>query len=412
VARRSRQGSAPLPPLPPPTLVNLESSLGCNLSCVMCAAHLTGITRTHRVMSDELLARVEAEVLPGAHQLALTVAAEPFASPSLRDFVALAKRHGVRLQLTTNATLIRDDALLRDVLAQSGAIHFSVDGATPAVFEAIRVGARFEHVLENIRRVVKARRELPTDQRPDLAMSVVLMRRNIHQLPDLVDLCADLGLDAIGMAHLTVMTPELDGESLRHDPDLAERWIAAARHRADARRVVFTAPPRMDGTPQPISLSARRTWLRRERATWRGAGGHRKLRALTHRLRLRLWSWRAEGRVPCHYLQARTFISIGGDVTPCCMPGRPVAGNLREQSFAEIWNGPVLTSMREGFLRGEPWTCCDHCSVNPRGHVPADEQTTRPPSVQLPSGGLRAETPPRRGDSESGYSQGGGSKSW
>jgi hypothetical protein len=51
-------------------------------------------------------------------------------------------------------------------------------------------------------------------------------------------------------------------------------------------------------------------------------------------------------------------------MTPCCMPGRPVEGNLNPASFGEIWNGPVLTAMREGFIAGSPFDCCAHCTVN------------------------------------------------
>ena len=68
----------------------------------------------------------------------------------------------------------------------------------------------------------------------------------------------------------------------------------------------------------------------------------------------------------------------------CPMPGRPVAGNLLKNRFNEIWNGPVLTSMRLGLINGEPHDCCAHCNQNPKGYDPSDPHTSTPQSYQLP----------------------------
>ena len=95
------------------------------------------------------------------------------------------------------------------------------------------------------------------------------------------------------------------------------------------------------------------------------------------------WSRSAGGRVPCHFLQDGVFITIQGEVAPCPMPGRPIAGNLWEQSFDEIWNGEVLTRMRRGFIDGSPERCCAHCSQNPNGYEPADPTTAAPPDYEI-----------------------------
>ena len=66
----------PLPPMPHPVNLNVESTLGCNLECVMCGSHLSGVTKLRRSMDSELLARVEEEIAPGVTELSLTVAGE------------------------------------------------------------------------------------------------------------------------------------------------------------------------------------------------------------------------------------------------------------------------------------------------------------------------------------------------
>jgi radical SAM protein with 4Fe4S-binding SPASM domain len=47
------------------------------------------------------------------------------------------------------------------------------------------------------------------------------------------------------------------------------------------------------------------------------------------------------GRIYCN-------IQPNGNVTPCMfMPTYPVAGNLREQTFEEIWNSPTFEALRD-----------------------------------------------------------------
>ncbi|MEC7947453.1 MAG: radical SAM protein, partial [Myxococcota bacterium] len=155
-----------LPPVPPPVAVNLESTLGCNLECRMCGSHLSGVTKLRRAMGPELLARVEAEVLPGVSELSLTVAGEPFLTPRLPRFVEAAERVGAELALNTNGTLLKDTPLLRRVLAQSSVLRFSVDGVTAETYADIRGKGDLDLVLGNIRTVVRLRAELPAARRP------------------------------------------------------------------------------------------------------------------------------------------------------------------------------------------------------------------------------------------------------
>ena len=66
--RRYSGGMSKLPPVPHPVNVNLESTLGCNLECIMCGSHLSGVTKLRRSMDLDLLARVESEVMHGVKE--------------------------------------------------------------------------------------------------------------------------------------------------------------------------------------------------------------------------------------------------------------------------------------------------------------------------------------------------------
>ena len=364
--------------LPPPIWVNLESTLGCNLECVMCGPYLSGVTKKRRVMDPSLVDRVERQVLPGARDLALTVAGEPFMTPKLRQFVELAERTGVSLQLNTNATLIKPGELLERLVRAASLITFSVDAADPEVYAGIRVKAELATVVANIRTVVALREALPAAERPVLAMACVWMQPNADQLPGLLELVAELGLDRLDVAHMTAFTPENEARSLRHVPERADALSAEAVRCADRLGVRVHLPPRFDGQPHAHRRRAKARLALRELRRIDRTRVRRLVREGRHRLAVRRWQRAAGGELACPFLRGKVMVSIGGDVAPCPMPGRPVAGNLLEQDFDAIWNGEVLRSMREGLVAGRPHACCRHCSQNPERYDPSDPATVRP----------------------------------
>ena len=372
-----------LPPVPHPVNLNLESTLGCNLECVMCGSHLSGVTKMRRSMDEELLARVEKQVVSGIEELSLTVAGEPFLTPRLPQFVAVAERHGAELSLNTNATLLKDTGLVRRVMRQSSVLRFSVDGATAKTYEAIRVKSDFGTVIENIELVVRIRDELPRNERPRLVMCMVLMRDNVHELVEMVRLADRLGLDRLDVAHVTVLVPELDNQSTRHIPDVVDDALHAAQQEADARGFRVNLPPLMSGERVKRSPQAKLRLGLTELKQISTRRLQRLAKTLNRKTVMARWSRSAGGHVPCRFLQDGVFITIQGEVAPCPMPGRPIAGNLWEKSFAEIWNGEVLTRMRRGFIDGTPEDCCAHCSQNPNGYEPADPRTAAPPDYEI-----------------------------
>lgn len=349
----------------------------------MCGSHLSGVTKMRRSMDEELLARVEAQVVGGIEELSLTVAGEPFLTPRLPQFVAVAERHGAELSLNTNATLLKDTDLVRRVMRQSSVLRFSVDGATAETYEAIRVKSDFAAVIENIKLAVKIRDELPRNERPRLVMCMVLMRDNVHELVAMVQLADRLRLDRLDVAHVTILVPEMDGQSTRHIPDEVDSALHAAQREADARGFRVNLPPLLSGARVRRSPQAQLRLGLTELKQISTRRLHRLAKTLSRKATMAKWSRSAGGNVPCHFLQDGVFITIQGEVAPCPMPGRPIAGNLWEQSFADIWNGEVLTRMRRGFIDGAPERCCAHCSQNPNGYEPADPSTAAPPDYEI-----------------------------
>jgi radical SAM protein with 4Fe4S-binding SPASM domain len=63
----------------------------------------------------------------------------------------------------------------------------------------------------------------------------------------------------------------------------------------------------------------------------------------------------------CDFLWNKTYVTVGGDVVPCCVNAVPSVGNLRERPFEQIWNGPELRAMRQRMVMKQPVPVCRGC---------------------------------------------------
>ena len=269
----------------------------------MCGSAHSGVTKKRRIMDPKLLDIVERQVLSGALDLSLTVAGEPFMTPRISSFVDVAERAGADLQLNTNITLLPNDKVLKRVMGRASVLKISVDGASPEVYNKIRRGGDFNQVVRNIRYLVRLRDALPKELQPRLAVCMVLMRQNVHELVDMVELVHGLGIGRLEVAHMTVIVPEMASEELRLVPDLADKWLIDARNRADELGLRTVLPPLFSsGKVVRVTQQAK---IRLALNEVLGITGHRLGRlskTVFHKAKLLKWSKQAGGNVPCHFL--------------------------------------------------------------------------------------------------------------
>src|SRR5581483_8381681 len=98
-------------------------------------------------------------------------------------------------------TLLNPRRAERCVTSGLSVVHASIDGATAATYEAIRVRAKFDRVIANVELLQETKRRLGSAT-PHLHLVAVVMRRNLHELPDLVRLAGRLGAEEVWVQHL------------------------------------------------------------------------------------------------------------------------------------------------------------------------------------------------------------------
>ena len=406
-----------------PFEIQFSAEHRCNLRCIQCGSTVNrnhGIVplmdRKLPVRAFERFRKLDA-ALPSFEWLSLTGSGEPLISPDLPAILAHAKQHDCMVAFNTNGTLWTQERA--DMVVDLGVdeIRFSIDAATKATFERIRVNAKFEKVIDAVRMLVATRRRRQS-KRPKVTFSANLMRMSIEELPAIVELAHELGADQVIASNTILYEPTMQDEALVRHPELTTRMVRAAVERAAELGMPFTnnmmdltgevtAPPTVAAPTATPAATAAATVIPSAaapdapaRAVPPSAQVSAQARATANG---EVASPLAPNRAPARFEipkspcadepepEARVVESIlqpleglpkdlpdivhacsrpwtglyvenDGYVRVCCFDSPPI-GNLDEQSFDEIWNGPHVQRMRQSFLDGKPPEACVNCFI-------------------------------------------------
>ena len=175
-----------------------ELTNACNLNCKMCGRNSADFRPTQFQM--EWLTYFE----PVAHlveEVTLMGWGEPTVHPQFAGFLDWAHRLDLRKYFCTNG--MRLDKLFDDIFrTETDIIAVSMDGACAKTNEEIRRGADFQKILRNISAITeyKAAHGL---EFPYMNFVFTAMDQNLEELPDLVRLAGEIGLDEVKAVYLT-----------------------------------------------------------------------------------------------------------------------------------------------------------------------------------------------------------------
>jgi radical SAM protein with 4Fe4S-binding SPASM domain len=324
-----------------PTEIEFGFNNRCNLLCVMCH-QADGIPP--RSMPAPKAREVLDRILPWALHLTPSDASEPLMN-DLDEIVALCRKHDVQMLLYCNATLL-DEPTFRKIAPVTHRIWFSIDSPDPATFEALRVGAKFEDVVRNIRTVMP----LAAQARIEVGFNAVVMEPNWRQMAELVSFVADLGGKELSLQELL---PNSTGyESLKLDGRVDERQFGAM-----VELVRLTAEQR----GVAVTLHLHQPWGGHVAAPAPRQGSKAPL-AEIRELHMDSLARMHPGFCPMamNYLK----VTPDGSVYPCCRgPEELLMGNVLKQDFDAIWNGPLYREFRRRMFAGDYPEVCKTCVV-------------------------------------------------
>ena len=288
----------------------------CNLSCRHCRGFPGGELSTER--ARKLVVEI-AELKPG---WVIIEGGEPLLREDLFELLELMRQRQLEVHLITNGMLLSPQILT--TLKQLGVkVMISIDGATPATYEAIRNGASYD-------RVVQAARNCAEEGLLE-AINFTILKRNYTEIPGIFELAASIGVRSITIIGLKPC--ENYSEELLTPQEYGEGITLACRAAQKTGLEFFFDEPFFWATVKEFGLPTRVPVV--------GTG-------------ILVSSTSA-----CTFGEY-LFIEVNGDVKPCSFAPMSV-GNVNEKSLGEIWR-EVLSSpffrrlkdpkTRTGYCRG------------------------------------------------------------
>jgi len=234
-------------------LLQVESSLACNLRCIMCPwRQVSREAENHGIMSPHVWESIRPH-LKDVRSIDFTGGGEPLLQPQLVKWISEATSAGCETGILTNGFFLKREMAQKLIQAGLDWICVSMDGATAEVYETIRIGSDFKRVCENLSNIA----EMRLGKIPKTMINFVLMPINFHQIEDMVRLAKHLGVDQINFKQCDVIRGEHGREhGLYEAKETKEvrrlkRELAKARKVAKRLKIKTTA---FDFTPQELPV--------------------------------------------------------------------------------------------------------------------------------------------------------------
>ncbi|NIN66814.1 MAG: radical SAM protein [Anaerolineae bacterium] len=215
-----------------PTHLQIEPDARCNLRCVICPV-TTGMDRHTGSMEFRIFRKLIDQIGDYVFLILLWDWGEPFLNPSIYDMISYARGRGIKVVCSTNGQLLAKHEHAEEVI-RSGldTLIVAVDGISQQTYELYRQGGDLESVLEGIRKVVARKRQL-NSARPLINLRFLLMKHNEHEVPQLKDLAASLGVDVLT---LKTLNPYGDHTELIPQNERYRRFTYTGEAQAPIRR--------------------------------------------------------------------------------------------------------------------------------------------------------------------------------
>jgi MoaA/NifB/PqqE/SkfB family radical SAM enzyme len=305
-----------------PFSAQVEVTTKCNLRCAMCEhSHWTEKAED---LSLENFKRI-VDNNPFLLTLNLTGIGESLLNPEFLKMLEYAKEKGIFVWFNDNMALM-DEAMARKVI-DSGVdvLAISLDGATSETFEAIRKGADFNQVMQNIKGLVMMKKLLKS-KTPKLFISFVVMPSNYREMPAVARIAQGLGIENVTYVGALEFEQNREMGFNRINLKDYEKYEAEALE-IRAKYGVDMRMPAKRQKPMPYSS--------------------------------------------CPLPWESLYINHKGQVLPCCFATQrndpalykaSVLGNAIEEPIEKIWNNEKFRALRRGLLSNQPVPICKGCA--------------------------------------------------
>lgn len=314
------------------SFLSLDISSSCNLNCRICSLKAWYPNRGAACMSLATLQKL-GDVFPRIESVSLQCNCEPLLNRQIISIIHYIKNVNpkVMVSFVTNGTFLSPTLSAELVRSGVNTIAISIDGATHRSFEKVRCGAKFDTVIDNLRNLVAERNCQPNTFLKIKIISVATAD-NIHELCDILNLGAELGVDGFSVNGLESYTDEMVSLTLygKMAHPKYEQIFDSLKKQAEELGVTMNLPSL---TLVPFTSCD-----------------------------LRGCVIDSDGNVyPCPPLSYKRPYYYEGER---CIHPRIAFGNINEKGFYEIWHSPEFSLFRWELRNGKLPPYCTTCLMN------------------------------------------------
>lgn len=305
-----------------PVLSELAITYRCNLKCNFCYAGANctrnPINNNKELSTNELCRIIDKIILEAEAPSISFTGGEPTLRKDLPSLINHAKSHSMRVNLITNGTLINESLAYELVNAGLDSVQISIEGPNADIHDRITgmIGS-FNKSIQAIHYFIRLGIHVHTN--------TTLSRYNCDQITQLPSLILSLGLKKFSM-NLIIPTGSVDllpEQVLRYSD--AGKYIEDLIYISKSSGIEF-----MWYSPLPLCI----------------------FNTITHDL----------GNKGCAACDGLLSIAPDGSVLPCASYNESV-GNLKDESFDNIWNSSKATWFRQKQFAHEKCLHCEYLDI-------------------------------------------------
>jgi AdoMet-dependent heme synthase len=195
-ASHTESHTSQMPQAGKPRLIFWEVTKGCNLHCIHCRATATELMSPMDLPTSKARDIIE-QIAAYANPILVLSGGEPLYRRDIFELAKLATDRGVRVALATNGTLVTRDVAQKIVDAGVKRVSISLDGADAQTHDSFRgIPGSFEAAVYGFQNLKKL--GMPVQ------INMTIAKHNGAQLPAVLELAKTLGADAL---HTFLLVP-------------------------------------------------------------------------------------------------------------------------------------------------------------------------------------------------------------
>jgi radical SAM protein with 4Fe4S-binding SPASM domain len=289
-----------------PFSVSIEPTTTCNLSCSECPSGNKVFSRPTGKINLEFFGKIIDELKNHLVYLTLYFQGEPYLHPAFFELVKIARNNKIYVATSTNAHFLSKKNAEATVASGLNRLIISLDGVDNETYQSYRNGGDFHKVIEGIRNLTEARKEMKAHH-PYIILQFIVFATNEHQIEEVKKLGKSLDVDEIQIKTAQIYNFEngnplipINEKYSRYKKTAEDKYILKKRSKNSC---------------------------------------------------LRMWQ--------------SAVITWDGRVVPCCFDkdAMHVMGKLKTQSFKEIWKSKSYYAFRNRLLQNrKSIDICCNCS--------------------------------------------------